>query len=296
MLAAEARKELRRLMRITHETPARLHRRLAHIAALRQAHDNARRELSSANLRLVVSIAKRYRNRGLSFLDLIQEGNTGLLRAVDKFEPARGFKFSTYATWWVRQAISRAIADHSRMIRVPVHMLSTVDKVLDAGRRQAQQRNRRPTLEETAQAAGLSVAATHRAIKVNRRMLSLDEPLGDESENYLGELLPDQRLDDPLHGHQPGFAEGGHRPSLAVVELSRAGDHSPPLWPFGRLYLYAVRGGQDFFRHPRANPANRVRRDPQAATALLRGQAGQFPRSSGPGPTSARSVPIAPRR
>jgi RNA polymerase primary sigma factor len=198
--AAEARKELRRLMRITHETPARLRRRLTRIAAFRQTHDNARRELSTANLRLVVSIAKRYRNRGLSFLDLIQEGNTGLLRAVDKFESARGFKFSTYATWWIRQAISRAIADHSRTIRIPVHMLSTVDKVLSAGRRVAQHRNRRPTLEETAQAAGLSVAATHRAIKVNRRMLSLDEPLGDESENYLGELLPDQRLDDPLFG------------------------------------------------------------------------------------------------
>jgi RNA polymerase primary sigma factor len=199
-LAAETRKALRRLMRITHDTPARLHRRLAHIASRRVAHDNARRELSSANLRLVVSIAKRYRNRGLSFLDLIQEGNTGLLRAVDKFEPARGFKFSTYATWWVRQAISRAIADHSRMIRVPVHMLSTVDKVMTASREATQQRNRRPTLEETAQAAGLSVAATHRAIKVNRRMLSLDEPVSDESENYLGELLPDQRLDDPLRG------------------------------------------------------------------------------------------------
>ena len=197
--ATEARKELRRLMRMTRDTPARLRRRLARIAALRHTHDNARRELSTANLRLVVSIAKRYRNRGLSFLDLIQEGNTGLLRAVDKFEPARGFKFSTYATWWVRQAISRAIADHSRMIRVPVHMLSTVDKVVNASRLEAQHRNRRPTLEETAQRAGLSVAATHRAIKVNRRMLSLDEPLGGEaSENYLGELLPDQRLDDPL--------------------------------------------------------------------------------------------------
>jgi RNA polymerase primary sigma factor len=198
--AAEARKELRCLMRITQETPARLRRRLARIAALRQAHDNARRELSSANLRLVVSIAKRYRNRGLSFLDLIQEGNTGLLRAVDKFEPARGFKFSTYATWWVRQAISRALADHSRVIRVPVHMLSTMEKVVNASRREAQHRSRQPTLEETAQAAGMSVAATHRALKVNRRMLSLDEPLGDASENDLGELIPDQRLDDPLAG------------------------------------------------------------------------------------------------
>jgi len=196
----EVRKELRRLMRITHETPATLRRRLARIATLQKTHENARRILSVANLRLVVSIAKHYRNRGLSFLDLIQEGNTGLMRAVDKFESARGFKFSTYATWWIRQAISRAIADHSRTIRVPVHMLSTVDKVLDAGRRVTQQHKRRPTLEETAQAAGVSVDATHRALSVNRRMLSLDEPLGDAGENYLGELLPDQRRHDPLLG------------------------------------------------------------------------------------------------
>ena len=187
-------------MRITHETPGTLRRRLARIAELRQVHDAARQELSTANLRLVVSIAKRYRNRGISFLDLIQEGNTGLLRAVDKFESARGFKFSTYATWWVRQAISRAIADHSRTIRIPVHMLTTVNKVLDAGRRVTQRRRGRPTLEETAEAAGLSVAATGRALRANRRMLSLDEPLGDEAENYLGELLPDSRHHDPLLG------------------------------------------------------------------------------------------------
>jgi RNA polymerase primary sigma factor len=197
---AEVRKELHQLMRITHETPATLRRRLARIAALQQAHDTTRQKLSAANLRLVVSIAKRYRNRGISFLDLIQEGNTGLLRAVDKFEPARGFKFSTYATWWIRQAISRSIADHSRTIRIPVHMLTTVDKVLDAGRRVTQHRKSPATLEETAKEAGLSVAATGRALKANRRMLSLDEPLGDQGENYLGELLPDERHRDPMLG------------------------------------------------------------------------------------------------
>jgi RNA polymerase primary sigma factor len=196
----ETRKELRRLMRVTHETPSTLRRRLARVAELQRVHDVDRQKLSTANLRLVVSIAKRYRNRGISFLDLIQEGNTGLMRAVDKFDSGRGFKFSTYATWWVRQAISRAIADHSRTIRVPVHMLSTVERVLDAGRRVTQHRKRRATIEETAQAAGLSVAATGRALKANRKMLSLDEPLGDEGENYLGELLPDEHHDDPLFG------------------------------------------------------------------------------------------------
>jgi RNA polymerase primary sigma factor len=214
---AEVRKGLHHLMRITHETPATLRRRLARITELREAHDMARQELSTANLRLVVSIAKRYRNRGISFLDLIQEGNTGLLRAVDKFESSRGFKFSTYATWWVRQAISRAIADHSRTIRIPVHMLTTVDKVLDAGRRVTQNRKGRPTLEDTAEAAGLSVVATGRALKANRRMLSLDEPLGDAGENYLGELLPEGRYHDPLSGLNYDALKKGIAEALAAL-------------------------------------------------------------------------------
>jgi RNA polymerase primary sigma factor len=145
-----------------------------------------------------VSIAKRYRNRGLSFLDLIQEGNTGLMKAVDKFEPGRGFKFSTYATWWIRQAISRSIAEHSRTIRIPVHMLTTADKVMAADRRLAQENTKTATVEELAADVGVSIAVTHRALGVNRRPLSLDEPLTSDGENYLGELLPDSRRDDPL--------------------------------------------------------------------------------------------------
>ena len=213
----EARQELHRLMRITHETPVTLHRRLARIAELQYTHEITRQKLSTANLRLVVSIAKRYRNRGISFLDLIQEGNTGLLRAVDKFEPSRGFKFSTYATWWIRQAISRSIADHGRTIRVPVHMLTTVNKVLDAGSRATQTRRGRPTIEETADAAGLSVDAAHRAMKANRRMLSLDVPLGDAGENYLGELLPDQRHHDPLQGINQDALKSGIAEALGSL-------------------------------------------------------------------------------
>lgn len=213
----EVRRELRHLMRITHETPSTLRRRLARISELRQANDAARQELSAANLRLVVSIAKRYRNRGIGFLDLIQEGNTGLMRAVDKFEPARGFKFSTYATWWIRQAISRSIADHSRTIRIPVHMLTTVDKVLDAGRKITQDSSRRPTVEETAEAAGLSVAAAGRALRANRRMLSLDEPLGDEGDNYLGELLPEQQYRDPLAALHSDAIKSGIADALASL-------------------------------------------------------------------------------
>ena len=201
--------ERRALLTHMQESPRSVQRLTEQIGRARAEYDEAKRQLTQGNLRLVVSIAKRYRHRGLLFLDLIQEGNTGLIRATDKFEYRRGFKFSTYATWWIRQAISRSIADHSRTIRVPVHMLSTVDKVLDAGRRVAQQRTRRATVEETAQAAGLSIAATHRALGVNRRLLSLDEPLADEGENYLGELLPDRRHDDPLLGiHRESLKAG----------------------------------------------------------------------------------------
>ena len=127
-LRQSIRRELCQLMRITLESPATLARRMNRIAGLANEYETAKRCLSAGNLRLVVSIAKRYRNRGLSFLDLIQEGNTGLMRAVDKFESARGYKFSTYATWWIRQAITRAIADQSRTIRVPVHMIETMSR------------------------------------------------------------------------------------------------------------------------------------------------------------------------
>jgi RNA polymerase primary sigma factor len=190
--------EMKRLRRMTMETSKTLHKRLAKISKAQHEFEAARRVLSAANLRLVVSIAKRYRNRGLSFLDLIQEGNTGLMKAVDKFEPGRGFKFSTYATWWIRQAISRSIAEHSRTIRIPVHMLTTADKVMAADRRLAQENTKAATIEELAADVGVSVAVTHRALGVNRRPLSLDEPLTSEGENYLGELLPDSRRDDPL--------------------------------------------------------------------------------------------------
>jgi RNA polymerase primary sigma factor len=165
-----------------------------------QAHEAARRDLAAGNLRLVVSIAKRYRNRGLGFLDLIQEGNMGLMRAVDKFEHARGFRFSTYATWWIRQAISRAISDQSRTIRVPIHMIAKMGKVRDVNCDLVHGEGREPTLEEVAQLSGLSIADTRRAVTMNRQPLSLDQPVGRDEESSLGDLVCDHRQEDPLAG------------------------------------------------------------------------------------------------
>jgi RNA polymerase primary sigma factor len=194
----ELRKELVHLMRITLETPATLTRRIHQTERYHEHYDAAKRVLSAGNLRLVVSIAKKYRNRGLSFLDLIQEGNTGLMRAVDKFEYARGFKFSTYATWWIRQAITRAIADQSRTIRVPVHMIDTMSKVRIITRTLVQELGREPTAEETARRAGLSLEEARCIIKMARQPLSLDQPVGDHDDSYFGEFLADHREDDPL--------------------------------------------------------------------------------------------------
>jgi RNA polymerase primary sigma factor len=196
---AEIRQDLRYLMRITLETPSTLRRRIAKTIDLQDEYDAAKRNLSAGNLRLVVSIAKRYRNRGLSFLDLIQEGNTGLMRAVDKFEHARGYKFSTYATWWIRQAITRAIADQSRTIRVPVHMIETMSRVRTVTRDLLQENGCEPSVEETARAAGLSIDETSCVLQMSRQPLSLDQPVSDHEDSYFGEFLEDYREDDPLY-------------------------------------------------------------------------------------------------
>ncbi len=180
------------------ETPVALQRKLKEVRKRFRAYEDAKRELAAGNLRLVVSIAKKYRNRGLSFLDLIQEGNTGLMKAVDKYEYRRGYKFSTYATWWIRQAITRSIADQARTIRIPVHMIEVMSKIRNASRQLVQEKGREPTVEEVARLTSLPVPDIRRALKISRHPISLDRPVGDGEDSYFGDFIEDQGAESPV--------------------------------------------------------------------------------------------------